>query len=513
MTTTLELHTREDIDLPETSLDPAEGIVGNQVPHLFSAPALNDPFFADTAILWLESIGLHLLPWQKVAVRYALDCDQKGYWSSLDALLLVPRQNGKNVVLTALILIHTYLSSVLERPTYTIVYTAHLFETAKSAFRDVRKIIRANQYLADRTTIHNSNDNLGFTVRRGDDQDEVLIRFMTRSNETARGLSIDLLIVDEAFALTSEMMAGLEATTSARPNAQTVYTSSTGKEDSEPLADLHQRLVTILDGSADPEEGLGFMGMEWTIDLQDEQLQYRSREAAAYTNPSLGYFLRWAQLRKSKMAEEQYKREHLGIWARTSYDPVIAEKVWKNSRFHPEMLADDPIMGQSLALEIPMGRERGYVAGAAVTRSGRIIVDIIASHASVGWMQEVATHHYRTRRPRSGFVIDKAGGAGNLADRLEVSGMKVSRVGYQELGIASAQFYDLITSGPDPRLVHGDNPFLEDAVATAGRRLMGAEKTKWTWKSNANVPVEALRAVTLAVWGLILNPELRPHKH
>ena len=49
--------------------------------------------------------------------------------------------------------------------------------------------------------------------------------------------------------------------------------------------------------------------------------------------------------------------------------------------------------------------------------------------------------------------------------------------------------------------------FLDDAAFTARRRLVGQSRTAWTWAQGpAEVPLAPLRAVTLAVRGLEMEP-------
>ena len=499
----IALDTRDDLEILPSDMPPIDEVIGSQIPTLFTAPKLGNQAVAEMALKFASFINYKLLPWQKTEVKYALDKHADGRWSAFQVVTIVPRQNGKNYGITLLELVHLFLLP----DTKLLIHTAHQFKTARSAFRDLRDVILNTPMLANEVkSMRDSGQDTSIELHDGS-----RIEFIARKGGSGRGLSADFVVLDEAFNLDRETVADLLPTLAARPNPQIVFASSTGFEDSEVLGDLHHTIEALANGE-EIDVSPRILGMEWITDI--EAMDWRTAEACASSNPSLGYVLTWDFIRSTELAgmpEEQYKRERLGVWPRTSYDTMIPASVWQESELKDiSQLDGDVVVAESMALEFTRDRDRAFLALVQRTRMGRFLVNIIKSDAGTSWVQDEIwkqlTEH--RRHPVSGIVMDTAGGAATLQPFLESRGINCTLVNGSGLAQASGLFYDQLTTDPEPMLLHGYDPYLDDAAYTAGRRLMGASKTAWTWSSNSEIPVEPLRAVTLALWGLVLNPEL-----
>lgn len=499
----IALDTRDDLEILPSDMPQIDEVIGSQIPTLFTAPKLGNQAVAEMALKFASFIDYKLLPWQKTEVKYALDKHASGRWSAFQVVTIVPRQNGKNYGITLLELVHLFLIP----ETKLLIHTAHQFKTARSAFRDLRDVILNTPMLAKEVkSMRDSGQDTSIELHDGS-----RIEFIARKGGSGRGLSADFVVLDEAFALDRETVADLLPTLAARPNPQIVFASSTGFEDSEVLGDLHHTIEALANGE-EIDVSPRILGMEWITDI--EKHDWRTAEACASSNPSLGYVLTWDFIRSTELAgmpEEQYKRERLGVWPRTSYDTMIPASVWQESELKDiSQLDGDVVVAESMALEFTRDRDRAFLALVQRTRMGRFLVNIIKSDAGTSWVQDEIwkqlTEH--RRHPVSGIVMDTAGGAATLQPFLESRGINCTLVNGSGLAQASGLFYDQLTTDPEPMLLHGYDPYLDDAAYTAGRRLMGASKTAWTWSSNSEIPVEPLRAVTLALWGLVLNPEL-----
>ena len=503
----IALDTRDDLEILPSDMPPIDEVIGSQIPTLFTAPKLGNQAVAEMALKFASFINYKLLPWQKTEVKYALDKHADGRWSAFQVVTIVPRQNGKNYGITLLELVHLFLLP----DTKLLIHTAHQFKTARSAFRDLRDVILNTPMLANEVkSMRDSGQDTSIELHDGS-----RIEFIARKGGSGRGLSADFVVLDEAFNLDRETVADLLPTLAARPNPQIVFASSTGFEDSEVLADLHHVIEALATGE-EIDASPRILGMEWITDI--EKHDWRTAEACASSNPSLGYVLTWDFIRSTELAgmpEEQYKRERLGVWPRTSYDTIIPAHVWQQSELSDASQLDgDVVVAESLALEFTRDRDRAFLAIAQRTRTGRILVNIVKSDGGTAWVQDEIYNQIVTlgRRPVSGIVMDTAGAASTLAPFLESQGIACSFANGTGLAQASGLLFDQITTEPEPMLLHGFNPYLDDAAFTAGRRLMGSSKTAWTWSANADVPVEPLRAVTLALWGLVLNPALYEEK-
>ena len=164
------------------------------------------------------------------------------------------------------------------------------------------------------------NDNVGIELKSGG-----RLLYQARGPDSLRGFSIDLLCLDEAYALTPEVMAAALHATSAMVNPQIWYCSSTGREDSDVLFQLRERALARA-----PRVGL----WEWKA---DDNCDPKDPAQWAKANPALGIRLSNDFLITEGEAGKwgkEFKRERLGLWADASIRDIIPKKAWKTAKTH-----------------------------------------------------------------------------------------------------------------------------------------------------------------------------------
>lgn len=470
--------------------------VGVQVPPHFLAPAWRTTAGDDACDL-ADAMGLHLFPWQKLVLRNALGERPNGAWEAFEVGLVVPRQNGKNVVLMARELAGLFLFGEEQ-----IIHTAHKFKTAKGAYRDLKRVIeRSPELMSHVKRMSESSDNVSIVLKDGR-----RIDFLARQGGGGRGFSGDLVVLDEAFQLDETLVSDLLPTLSARPAPQLWYTSSTGFDYSTVLRSVRDRALD------EPEKNKHLAFFEWAADL--DSVPWDSMEAVVQSNPSLGYVQSWDWIQEVDlrgMSEEAYKRERLGIWTEASLDAVIGVDVWARALATPETMLGTKIKRRSLALEVTRDRDRAFLAGAALLKDGRVIVDLIAAESGVSWVQDEVARVVKKHKPKAGVVVDSVSGAASLGMQLANAGVPVSLANTRDLTRATEEVYDRLIhvdedGEAEPTLLHSQHPLLDDAAHTARKRLVGSSQTAWTWEQFGEVTIEPLRAITLAVRGLTMEP-------
>lgn len=488
------------LEIPPTLEVPTTTPVGRQLPAHFVAPLWLTTAGEDAVDL-AAACGINLFPWQQMVLRNALGERPGGRWSAFEVGLLIPRQNGKNVVVLARQLAGLFLFGEEQQ-----VHTAHKFKTARAAHRDLVKAIESQPELDKLVkSAPTSTDNTSVSLIDG-----ARIDFLARQSGGGRGLSGDTVYLDEAFQLQRELVSDLVPAVSARPNPQVWYTSTTGMDSSDVLEELRNRAVNT------PEAERFLMYMEWSADI--ERYDWRGVEAAAMSNPSMGYVQNWEWISNvdlRSMGEEQYKRERLGVWADKARAAVITPEAWRRGEVTPDEIAGLAVVKRSLALEVTEDRDLAVLAGAAELEDGRVVVDILDQKAGTAWCAQAAKYRHSRNPAWAGVIIDSFSGAAAVAPHLIAEGVPVTMATTRDLTTGTADFYDrLMRKDPDtgvwdPYILHaaGGSGFLEDAVFTARRRLVGQSKTAWTWaQGSAEVPLAPLRAVTLAVKGLTMEP-------
>ena len=190
-------------------------------PAFHSVPDHDETWGAE-AVGIAELAGLTLDAEQRLILD-AMYARRHGRLAARDVGIVVSRQNLKTVCLQAAALADLFLFD--DR---LIVWTAHLFDTAQEAFRDIVNLIDGSADLSRQIkTIHRARGDEGVELRNG-----ARLAFMARSKNAGRGLSGDKVILDEAFALNAAEMGALFLTLSASPEPQVRYASSAGKLES-----------------------------------------------------------------------------------------------------------------------------------------------------------------------------------------------------------------------------------------------------------------------------------------
>jgi hypothetical protein len=160
--------------------------------------------------------GLITDPWQELALYEAMGEDVRGKWAAFEVGLCVPRQNGKGGILEARELGGLFLIGEL------IVHTAHQFETSLAAFARLLELIESNPWLDQQVRrVSRAHGEEGIKLRNG-----AQIKFKTRTKSGGRGLSGDLVILDEAMILSELAVGALLPLVSAKPNPQIWYCGS-----------------------------------------------------------------------------------------------------------------------------------------------------------------------------------------------------------------------------------------------------------------------------------------------
>lgn len=487
-------------------VSPAALLLGSQRPRVSSVP----PFATsagDEAIDLAASAGLFLDDWQQWVLRQSLGEREDGNWSAFEVGLIVPRQNGKGSVLEA-----RELYGLVLGDEELILHSAHLFKTAREAFRRIVALIDRTADLKRKVQRINT--------QRGDEgvemRDGKRLSFVARSKGGGRGLSGDCLILDEAFALSDEQMEALMPTMSARPNGQIWYTSSPPLDGAtgEVLFGVRRR------GEAGAS---GLAWMDWGV---PEGTNLDDRQAWAQANPALGIRMTTETIERERqtLSDEGFGRERLGIWPETADDRAISAELWA------ELATDDTTtpVKSVLMLDVAPDRRSAAIVGAGVMPDGRIKLrvwgywpntsSVVAQAAALREELKPDLWVLHAKSSAAVFVGDLAGHGIEVRtvtvktedgdeDR-PVRGSLLVMTPEQE-ALAWGRFVDMARG----RLVlhHAEDVPLNVAIAGAATRPVGAGSA---WKRRGGTDITALVAATGATWAAatveVAEPEAEP---
>ncbi len=481
---------------------------GRRAPHLKSVPPYRTSSGKE-AVKLAAGAGLVLDGWQQDFLTDSLSEDADGQWNCFECGLIVSRQNGKGSVLEA-----RALAGMLLFGEKLILWSAHETKTAFEAFLRCEELFTSDPELKKLVkAVHRGNGKEGIELRNGS-----RLRFVARSAGSGRGFSADLVILDEAYALTASQMAALIPTLSSRENPQIWYTSSPPLDGltGDHLFNLRRRAK----GGSDDSLLWYDFGIQ-DLDLDDLGEMPDTERVALLgnpgtwleTNPASGIRISETFTRKeyNTMPWSDFARERCGIWPRQIKEGagVIDMDDWRGKR-----VSERPTGGTVFALDINPARTMSALWAVTAETEGPIILSCVAYEAGTDWVIPRLVALRDTRAPLA-IALDVKGPAGSLVLDLEDEGFHLpkdkDRPRRGDLAIPSAQevaaafglFVDLFRQG---LIFHaGDEP-LDRAVQTAEtRNLVGG--TAWD-RGKGGADISPLVSATIGVWALVARRHL-----
>lgn len=369
-----------------------------------------------------EKAGLVLDGWQQDVLTDWLAEAEDGRWVHRTGTLIVPRQNGKSVVLIARMLAGLFLIPD-ER---LILYSAHRFQTAQETWLALRSIVENTPMLRARLPrvggIKNSHGEEGLVTVDGS-----RLRIVSRvnsSSSTGRGFSPDLVILDEALVLSEGSWAALKPAMAARPNPQVLVASSAGT--ASPESDVLRRLRET--GRA--RQAAGFAFHEWCADVGDD----RSDPATwAKANPGL-------PLRPTSdavadelatMRPADFDRERLGLWDEAGQGAAL------DLEAYADCVAPRLERPRRATVSVDVHRRPGNDQAAAVVVSwqtdhaGPVRSVVVQSGPGVRWVATRVREVCQSLGVRE--VVMAVGGAKDVADEIAREGLVVRSLTLAEL--------------------------------------------------------------------------------
>jgi len=417
-------------------------------------------------------------------------------WLSSQVAVVCSRQNLKTAcmemgVLGALWLLEAKL----------VLWTSHIFNPAAAeTFYHFKQLIEENAHLSRRVKrIHDASGRESIELTNG-----ARLKFLARSKATGRALSGDLVILDEAYALSTAELGALLPTRSARPNSQIWYGSSAGRVESEQLRLVRDRgrvgadrmtyvewCSTAKCDSGNCRHDVGTPGCvlddvgEWHI-----------------ANPALGRRIDVETVRDERLvlSPQEFARERLGWWD----DPAGQGRVIPDAMF-ARLVRDSAIDGPvTVVPEVSMDRGRATIWICGAGPDGVPQVEPADRRAGTEWVagrvaQIVGRNDVLAVGVRSG------GPAASLIGDVERvcadAGVALVKVHSGPMAAFCGQFYDACMGDVAGLRHRGDGPLFEQVKAAKRKRSVDA----WSWeRSDVDTDMADLVAAT-AAFGLFVE--------
>jgi hypothetical protein len=469
-----------------------------------------------------RSVGRSHDPEQELALDVISGVRADGRPASLVAAVVCARQNLKTYVL------ENYVLTRMVNPSDTarlFIWTAQQLDTTEETFLHFLNIFDNAEYPHMRKRFKRSTSSNG--AAEIELVDGRRIKFKARSARSGQGLTGDVVVLDEGFAVEPKHLAALVPTLSTRRRAQVLWGSSACHEASESLRSVVER------GRAGGRGAPAYV--EWCAPGSFEEPPCETgtsclhapgaegcvldrRDYLQAANPAAGRRIGWEFLTDERgvLPAAEYARERLG-WHQEPVGPEvppITVGAWRRQT-DPE---SEPVGRVAFAVDIPPSRASASIAVAGRRQDGSVHVGIVDHRAGLDWvvgrvLELVDRHDVISVPPRGvtvsrwadGVAIDPSSPAQSLIEPLRVGGLEPVVMTTRDVGSACAGLQDAVT---EARVWHRDSRDVDVALASAVRRDIG--DGQWAFgrrrsaASTATVEIDPIVAVANARWCLSL---------
>lgn len=426
--------------------------LGRTEPRLLTEPLrdLTEPgaTLGPAVAAFADMIGQPLLPWQRWLVDHALELRPDGSFRFSTIVVTVGRQSGKSHVLRMISLTLMYLGYAS-----LVLGAAQSLDIARDQWRSAVTTATTEPALAD--DVH--------TVRYGAG-DQLLqlangsrYRITAASANAGRGLSVDLLVLDELRTYRDwAAWSALSKTTNARPNALTFAVSNAGDDSSVVLNSLRD---IALAGSNDR-----IAIFEWSTPMD---MAIDDPDGWAYACPALGYLVAEESIALSLATDPAavFRTEQLNQRVQ-SLNGAIDLTHWGNGA--DVGLTMDSLRDRvAVALDVAPDGHHASLVAAAVRDNGTVQVEVVAAFDSLAQVRAELPGLLADVGAKS-FGYFAAGPAASLATELRAFGAVEIR-GAQVMEVCQ-EFAEMVTSR---LLAHPGDPLLTSQVAASTRLYSG----------------------------------------
>ena len=462
-----------------------------------------------------RTVGRDLEPEQALAVDVLTGVQADGTPASLSACVISARQNLKTYVLENIVL--TRLLDPTD-PSRLFIWTAQQLDTCQETFLHFKDMFESDDFP------HLQRRLVNIANGHGDEEIELVggkrLKFKARSKKSGQGLTGDLIVLDEAFAVEPAHLGSLVPTLSTRPRAAILYGSSAGHGSSEVLRGIRDRGRQAGPGSPAYIEwcapgslenpGCAVPGCSHLVTMQGCVLD--RRELIQLANPMAGRRISWDYLRDERLELPplEYARERLGWWDEpdSAAAPPISVEDWRHQLDPESAVAEGGKV--VLAAEIAMDRRSGSIGVAGWRDDGTAHVGLIWHQqgtdqllpALLGFVERNELHELkRGEKWCPAVVLDPTSPAQTLIDPLRKAGVEPVLMTAREVAIASGGLQDAVN---DRHVWHREQPAVDMALEGAVRRDLGDGGWAFGRKKSAAASVDITPAIVLtnARWAL-----------
>lgn len=442
----------------------------------------------------MKLLGFKPMPWQEQVLNVAYEVDESNQLVHREVVLVVPRQAGKTSLQLAVVVHRAFMFGERQLS----FYTAQTRNDARAKFvnDDLPRLADSHFEGTFKPVLASGNEGLLWDTGSRH-------RVVAPTKKAGHGSSIDLAVLDEAFAFPDDSLEqGFKPAMVTRKDAQTWIMSAAGDETSYYLQakrDLGRQRVSQGANS-------GSCYFEWSSELEATDDEVTKPATWAKVHPAIGYTIDSKTIAAdlATMERDEFCRAYLAIWPKgNAAARAIRSEDWA------ACLNDESTIPTServvFALDIKPDRSAAFVSVAGLTADGHQHVEVIEARDGTEWLVG-RLKELLDRWKRSYWTLDVQSGAATLLAEVPhvLSGNQQGRfipLTTQEVAKASQYFYDAVKHRA---LQHRGQSSLDIAVSIAEKREYG---NTWVWKRSEHADITPLRTASFALWALANAPK------
>jgi hypothetical protein len=280
------------------------------------------------------------------------------------------------------------------------------------------------------------------------------IEVVAANSDSARGLTADVLWIDELREVSEAAMDASKSTTLTRPNSQRFYTSNAGTVESEVLNNMRERSL------AKPPRSLGFY--EYSA---PENCEIWDRSAWAMANPSLGILISEEAVEETIATSTNVaaRTETLCQWVNTGLTSPWTPGSWED--LADKNMQMNPGMTVMFAFDVdPHTRRSASLVAGALLPDGRIALQLLQTWESliaVDELQIAVDIKKKADEWHPRLVLHDSYTTAAIAERLRNSGLPVEACVGAQFYTACSTFKDAIDN---KRVVHAGQAELDQQM-------------------------------------------------